>query len=168
MAGIITRLATTADISAAAAVHIASCLDTYREFVSEEVHRTVLPANLKAIWAAETLSDGDFVMLAEEAGMVVALATARDRQVPYIDHFHVSPARKGQGIGRLLMRALIAEILRRGQTSMYLDYIEGNAVAEGFYRAMGGEIGERIEGDLFGTPVRARTVTWPDLRVVMI
>jgi len=158
------RRAGLSDIPACAALHIASCLDVYRGYIPDEMHRTTLPENLSAIWAAETLPDEDFILIVEDAGQIIALATVRDRPVPYIDHFHVSPDRKGQGIGRLLMNALIAEMLRRGMTSMYLDFAEGNGVARDFYLAMGGQLGDAIEGDLFGISLPARTVNWPDLR----
>lgn len=160
------RLAARADIPAAAALHIESCLDIYRGFVPDEVHAAALPENLRRIWAAETLPGRDFILLAEAGGAAVGLVTVRGRDPAYIDHFHVAPALKGRGAGRALMRAAVAEMLRRGMTSACLDYAEGNDGARAFYRAMGGEIGEAVEGDLFGTPLPARVVRWPDLSAV--
>lgn len=163
-----TRLATAADLPACAALHIASCVDIYRGFIPDEMHRTTLPQNLRKIWDSETLPAGDFILIAEHAGDIVGLVTVRDRATPYIDHYHVSPSRKGQGIGRILMRALVPEMLGRGMTSMYLDYAEGNDGAKAFYQAMGGEIGDAVEGDLFGIPLPARKVFWPDLSKVSV
>jgi len=161
---ITTRLAAQADIPACAAVHIESCLDIYRPFVSPEVHATSLPNNLAAVWADERLENGDFILMAEDAGEVVGIVTVRNRAIPYIDHFHVRPARKGGGIGRILMQATAAEMLKRGMDHCYLDVADGNDAALSFYKAMGGEPGEFIEGDLFGHPLRARIIRWNDLR----
>ncbi len=161
-----TRIAAPADLAACAALHIASCLDIYRGFIPDEMHSTVLPQNLRSIWAAETLPGGDFILIAEDAGDIVGLVTVRAGEPAYIDHFHVRPDRKGQGIGRVLMQALVPEMLHRGMTAMYLDYAEGNDGAKAFYAAMGGEIGEAVEGDLFGIPLPARSVRWHDLRHV--
>lgn len=160
-----TRLATAADIPAAGAVHVESCLDVYRGFIPDEMHATTLPENLRRIWAAETLPGRDFIVLAELDGAVVGLVTVRDRgeQPAYIDHFHVRPHLKGRGVGRALWRAAVAEMLARGMNAVYLDYAEGNDAAAGFYRAIGGEVGEAVQGDLFGIPLPARVVRWPDL-----
>lgn len=165
---ITTRLAAQADIPACAAVHIKSCLDIYRPFVSVEVHTKTLPLNLAAVWADERLENGDFIVIAEDAGEVVGIVTIRDKATPYIDHYHVMPARKGGGIGRILMRAAVAEMLKRGMDHCYLDVADGNQAALSFYKAMGGEIGEFIEGDLFGTPLRAQIIRWSDLRKLAI
>ncbi len=158
-----TRLAAQADIPACAAVHIESCLDIYRPFVSAEVHANTLPDNLAAVWADERLKNGDFIIMAEDAGTVVGIVTVRDKATPYIDHFHVTPARKGGGIGRILMRAAVTEMLKRGMDHCYLDVADGNDAALSFYRAMGGEPGEIIAGDLFGHPLRAQIIRWNNL-----
>ncbi|MDG1208734.1 MAG: GNAT family N-acetyltransferase [Paracoccaceae bacterium] len=160
---ITTRLATQADIPACADVHIESCLDIYRPFISAEVHTKTLPDNLNAVWADEQLENGDFIVMAEDAGNTVGIVTVRNQSTPYIDHFHVTPARKSGGIGRLLMRATLTEMLKRGMDHCYLDVADGNDAALAFYKAMGGEIGEFIEGDLFGTPLRAQIIRWSDL-----
>lgn len=168
MTQIITRLAAQADIPACAAVHIESCLDNYRPFVSAEVHATTLPQNLAAIWADERLEDGDFIVMAMDAGKTVGLVTVRSKATPYIDHFHVAPHRKGEGIGRILMRAAVAAMLSRKMDHCYLDVADGNDAALAFYKAMGGEVGDQIEGDLFGHPLPARIIRWSDLGNLVI
>jgi len=144
-------------------VHIESCLDIYRPFVSAEVHAKTLPQNLSAIWADERLENGDFIVMAEDAGKAVGLVTVRNKATPYIDHFHVAPQRKGEGIGRLLMQTVVAEMLSRKMNHCYLDVADGNDNALSFYKAMGGEVGEYVEGDLFSHPLRAQIIRWPDL-----
>lgn len=160
---ITTRLAAEADIPACAVVHIESCLDIYRPFVSAEVLATTLPQNLAAIWGDERLENGDFIVMAMDADIAVGLVTVRNKSTPYIDHFHVAPRRKGEGIGRILMRAAIAEMLSRRMDHCYLDVADGNDAALAFYKAMGGEVGDHVEGDLFGHPLRARIIRWSDL-----
>ena len=141
---ITTRLATQTDLPTCAAIHIESCLDIYRPFVSAEVHSKTLPQNLAAVWAGERLEKGDFIVLAEDTGGTVGLVTVRNKTTPYIDHFHVSPTRKSAGIGRILMRAAVAEMLKRGMDNCYLDVADGNDAALAFYKAMGGDVGEFI------------------------
>lgn len=159
------RLATPADIPAAGSVHIESCLDVYRGFIPDEMHARTLPENLRRIWAEETLPGRDFIVLAEQDGEVIGLVTVRDRGADpaYIDHYHVRPHLKGRGVGRALWREAVAEMRARGMNAVYLDYAEGNDAAAAFYRAIGGEVGEGVTGDLFGIPLPARVVRWPDL-----
>ncbi|MEM7269049.1 MAG: GNAT family N-acetyltransferase [Pseudomonadota bacterium] len=165
---ITTRLATRADIPKAASVHIESCIDIYRPFLTADQHSVTLPESLKRIWAEERLEGGDFILLAEDDGQTIGLVTVRMREPAYIDHFHVRPALKGAGTGRILMREVVAELRRRGAKACYLDYALGNDAAAAFYGAMGGEEGEDVMGDLFGTPLPARIVRWPDLAALQL
>ncbi|MEL7463312.1 MAG: GNAT family N-acetyltransferase [Pseudomonadota bacterium] len=159
------RLAAPSDLPAAAAVHIESCLDIYAPLAPEAVESGLLERNLRAIWAEERLANGDFIVMAEREEEAVALCTVRPAQyeTPYIDHFHVRPHLKSEGIGRGLMRAAFAEMRERGLASCWLDVAAGNDAALAFYEAMGGVSGETVTGDLFGTPVEAIVIRWPAL-----
>ncbi|MEL6794185.1 MAG: GNAT family N-acetyltransferase [Pseudomonadota bacterium] len=159
------RLAAPVDLSAVAAVHIESCLDIYAPIAPEAVESGLLERNLRAIWAEERLANGDFIVMAEREGEAVALCTVRPAKydAPYIDHFHVRPHLKGEGIGRGLMRAVFDEMRRRELASCWLDVAAGNDAAMAFYEAMGGVRGESVTGDLFGTPVEAIVIRWPAL-----
>ena len=159
------RLASLSDLSAAAAVHIESCLDIYRPIAPEAVTSGAMERSLRAIWDGERLENGDFIVLGERNGAAAALSTIRPRKYaePYIDHFHVRPHLKGGGIGRGLMEATFAELRRRGLSSVWLDVAVGNDAALAFYKALGGIPGETVTGDLFGTPTEAIVIRWPDL-----
>ena len=165
---ITTRLAATADIPACADLHVESCLDIYRPYVSAEAHATTLPGNLRAIWADERLIGGDFINMAYDGDELLGIATVREKPIAYIDHFHVRPVQKSQGVGRILMRATAAELIRRGKTECYLDVADGNDAALAFYQAMGGQLGEMITGDLFGHPLPARIIRWPDITAINV
>lgn len=156
------RLADRADLPAAGAVHIESCLDIYRGYASDAFYERELPDNLARLWREETLSGGDFIVVAEAAGRIIGLSTVRPARYaqPYIDHFHVAPDCKGGGVGRRLMAATFDELRRRGLGAPFLDVARGNAAALAFYRKMGGDIGEEVTGDLFGHPVPAIIIRW--------
>jgi ribosomal protein S18 acetylase RimI-like enzyme len=165
MDGLKFRLAGLADLPVAGAVHVESCLNIYRGYTPVEFHEQVLPANLAAIWRDETLSNGDFIVLAELEGRVVGLSTVRPAQyeTPYIDHFHILPACKRMGLGRLLMVATFDEMRRRGLGAVFLDVAKGNEAALAFYQTMGGVVGAEVTGDLFGHPVPAVIIRWEAL-----
>jgi ribosomal-protein-alanine acetyltransferase len=56
----------------------------------------------------------------------------------------VAPDRQGQGIGRRLMEALLAEARTAGVGQVFLEVADGSAAAIGLYRSLGFEqIGRR-------------------------
>ena len=85
-----------------------------------------------------------------------------------IDHFYVKLGCTRRGIGRQMFKAVSQELTNRGITAAYLSVSEGNKGGLEFYKAMGGEIGKTISGDLFGTPIAANVVRWPSIAAVSI
>lgn len=99
-------------------------------------------------------------LVAECDGQVVAMATVGRLSRSYRDFPHVTgdrevmwklyvhPAHQGRGIGRLLLDAV--EDLVEGD-ELWLEVVDGNEQAFGFYRAHGFEEVERVTGE-----------PWPD------
>ena len=124
--------------------------------------RDATPADLDAIMALERASfptdawsenmmreelsspHGHYVVL-ERAGQLVGYAGLRaagtDGDVQTIA---VAESARGEGQGRMLLRALLAEAHRRGVREVFLDVRADNPVAQGLYRSEGfAEIGRR-------------------------
>lgn len=161
------RIASRADIAAAAETHIESCLDIYRGIAPDEVVDGPMEPNLRALWAEETLPGEDFMVVAEQAGQIIGLVIARLGEAhgddPYVEHFHILPALKGRGVGRMIFAKLAAELIRRGRRRFHLHVAEGNNGALAFYVALGGVVSEAVQGDLFGHPHSSRVIRWTSL-----
>jgi GNAT superfamily N-acetyltransferase len=99
--------------------------------------------------------------VAERGGVVVGLASwsaSQDADVPAgtaeVDALYVDPAVIGQGVGRTLFGALVADVRSSGATTAVLWVLEDNGRARRFYEAAGWsadgatEIEHRRGGDL--------------------
>lgn len=88
---------------------------------------------------------GHFGLLATPAGapagFVLGRASAGEAEVLTIA---VGPAARRGGLGRALMRALMAEAARRGAVDLFLEVSETNAPARALYAGLGAaEAGRR-------------------------
>jgi len=88
---------------------------------------------------------GHFALLAEADGGPVGFAMGRvaagEAEVLTLA---VRPARRREGAGLALMRALMAEAARRGAEALFLEVAEGNAAARRLYADLGAtEAGRR-------------------------
>jgi ribosomal protein S18 acetylase RimI-like enzyme len=91
-------------------------------------------------WDQNTLAQavraaGDLALVWEENGIILGFACAHDLGFrAYLSELVVSPAARGQGIGRKLVEHIQAELSRRGRTVLIADVWKD---AETFYRALG-------------------------------
>jgi ribosomal-protein-alanine N-acetyltransferase len=105
------------------------------------------PDTWTAAMYRDELARGDtrWYLVAEDDGAVVGYAGL----IAYPDEAHVATigvtaARQGQGIGALLLDALLAEADRRGSPVVLLEVRADNELAQGLYRRRGfAEIGRR-------------------------
>ena len=101
-------------------------------------------------WGAQAIGlllglPGHFALLAESGGAPAGFAMGRvaagEAEVLTLA---VRPARRREGTGRALMRALMAEAARRGAAALFLEVAEGNAAARMLYAGLGAmEAGRR-------------------------
>lgn len=74
---------------------------------------------------------------AQVAGMAVTWLIVDEA---HIATFAVHPHFRGQGLGRLLLRAILLEAAARGATAALLEVRESNRSAQALYRAFGFEV----------------------------
>eukprot|EP00127_Corallochytrium_limacisporum_P003820 Clim_evm34s153 gene=Clim_evmTU34s153 len=90
-------------------------------------------------------NDGRFQLFIAEngAGSVIGMALYFERystwQGPYIhlEDLYVSPDSRGQGIGRMLLEAVIRESQNRGQLRLGWEVLDWNTKAQDVYKGMG-------------------------------
>jgi len=80
--------------------------------------------------------DGDIVAAAQ-ASLTCPSAEMRARRVVYVTHLFTEEQARRQGHARALMRAIAAWARLKDATAIHLWVWEGNAEADGFYRALG-------------------------------
>lgn len=106
-----------------------------------EIHAEAFPSN--QAWAPDAIAlmltlPGHFGLIATMAGEVFGFALVRV-QAPEAEilTLAVRPTMQGQGVGRLLLGALMAEAAQRGATEIFLEVAEPNAAARALYAAVG-------------------------------
>ena len=95
----------------------------------------------------EWLSGPDsFAFFAEEEGRLVGYVVGfydephfmwSTGRVGHIDSFYVMPELRGRGVGRLLMDAAYAEMRQAGATTVALEMVANNHLAQKFYEREG-------------------------------
>lgn len=169
IAEVMFRAAQSDDADAVAALHTASWRAHYRGALSGSYLDGPIETERLAVWHQRLLHprEGQVTILAEDGDVLVGficLFLDHDRSFgTLIDNLHVAAERKGGGIGRKLMRraaeAMLHALPRR---SAYLDALESNHAARGFYERIGGmvaEHGRSIEPD--GSQVAVVRYVWP-------
>jgi GNAT superfamily N-acetyltransferase len=88
-----------------------------------------------------------FVMIAEEEGRAIGYALVDYRELDdqrvtgprfgVLESLAVEPGRRGEGIGRALMRAVYVELRRLGVTELEIGVVFGNEDARRFYEREG-------------------------------
>lgn len=93
----------------------------------------------------ECLGHGVEFLVAERAGRVLAYAVAMcAADVGDILNLCVAPDARRAGIGRVLVRALLARLAARGVRAAYLEVRDSNQAARRLYEGMGfEEVGRR-------------------------
>lgn len=147
------RRAGPGDWAAVAAIHAASWRSAYRGIYPDSYLDDQAPEERRSFWRAalaEMDPELDAVFLAEdEAGEAVGFACLlrkAEAAGPLLDNLHVLPERKGEGIGRRLIRAAAAWLVaKQPGAALQLGVWKDNAAARRFYARLGGQEVEEYE-----------------------
>jgi ribosomal protein S18 acetylase RimI-like enzyme len=164
------RPATAADAAAIADLHQRSWRSAYRGLLPDSYLDGPAAGELSKHWRTVFTKEdpGRLILVAAVpggiAGFVAAWPKGPDKAL--IDNLHVAPGQHGGGIGRRLMGRAAAELRRLGFDAVFLEVIEGNHAARGFYRRLGGVEGELFVEPIGGHPIPVFPVVWDDLAVL--
>jgi GNAT superfamily N-acetyltransferase len=145
------RQATEDDVDAIRRIGHETWPSTYAAFGSEYV-----ADGLRKWWSHEatlrTLRDTTVVVAEAADGRLVGMGNVDVRPaVPVIWKLYVVPDAHGTGVGAALLQGLI-DALPAGTAAVQLEYVDGNARAERFYRKQGFAEIRRDPGERKGWP----------------
>ncbi len=161
------RAATPADAPGIAAVHVQSWAETYAGLMPADflAHMTSpdTQARRETFWAGNIAAGRDVVLVAEEAGAIVAFASAGEaRDHPGFDAelftLYSLVRAQGAGTGRALLRQAAQAMQARGAGSLALWVLDVNPTRHWYARQGAVACGEKREGDL-----RELRLGWSDL-----
>ncbi|MBF9050597.1 GNAT family N-acetyltransferase [Roseobacter sp. HKCCD9010] len=155
------------DLPGLRALHIANWQTTYAPCFKAGALDAPLTAMMSQKWVPDVLDKAE-VAVAEWDGALAGFALwyPHHEEGPYLDNLHTGAGMRGKGVGRHLMRAICADLRRRGLSSLSLVVLEENKATRTVYRHWGGVEGPVFDDPLLGETVPARRMFWPDLDVL--
>lgn len=138
------REANVEDLANIAELHAQSWRDNYHTVLSADYLDKKVFSERKAVWT-ERFSNpkvSQLILVAEVeyvfCGFICIVGANHPTYGTIIDNLHVKPGNKGQGIGSALLSAAASwSIANYSDENLYLEVLECNPNAMGFYQAKG-------------------------------
>lgn len=138
------REATTTDLSNIASLHATSWQENYHPVLSQDYLKNKVHDERVSVCEQRLLnpSEKQFVLVAEHQGKFCGFVCVYGEQHPLfgtiIDNLHVATGFKGLGVGtQLLKRAAQWASISYPDQDLYLEVLECNSKAIGFYQSLG-------------------------------
>ena len=139
------RTATPADADEIARLHAESWRNSYRGTYADAYLDGPVYDDRQDVWRSRMAAPdprADTIVAVDGETMVGFVHTILDDDPTWgalLDNLHVSPDRKGGGIGSALMARTAAAVVERAPgRGLYLWVLDTNVAAQAFYRARGG------------------------------
>lgn len=171
------RPARIADAPAIAQVHVASWRETYPGIVPDDFLARLSVERREKMWTEalqESNGRASGIFVAETAeGDVVGFASGGKNRTPELGFtgelyaIYLLKRHQGQGVGKLLFQAVVADLKRGGHESMMLWVLEGNRTVA-FYKRMGGVPSGSKTEEIGGKPLNELALGWPTLAVTAL
>jgi ribosomal protein S18 acetylase RimI-like enzyme len=152
----ILREANLTDLSNIAALHAQSWRENYSDVLSAEYLNENVISDRKKVWTERlaTPSVNQYVLIAEEradfCGFVCVFGAKHPKHGSIVDNLHVNSRIKGKGLGtKLLIAAAKWAVKHYKDYDLYLEVLENNESAIGFYESLGGK---KIDFAFWRTP----------------
>lgn len=148
------RTGSAADCDKVGALQVKAWLETYRGLIADSVLDTLSTVDQAATWRRILVREPPVKMMVAEddGGRLVGFAGGGPRRGRLLPHSHeiyalyVLKAAQRRGLGRSLVGAVARQLREAGAESLCLWVLRDNAVARGFYEALGGIlVGEKVE-----------------------
>jgi ribosomal protein S18 acetylase RimI-like enzyme len=162
------RSATVDDAALIARLHTESWQASYRGILPDAYLQNEASAERAAYWQAAFDQGGYGCIRIATAGSepvaFIALKYGSDPDYDaVIEHLHVLPGHKRQGLGRRLMAKAVDALLQEAMTSVCLRVFEDNIAAIAFYERLGGITDDFGTDQLAGSNAPDRRIGWRDL-----
>lgn len=168
------REATIDDIDGIAYVHAQSWKTTYQGILSDEFLDQITMEGRRKLWIRNFASPNkDEVMYVaeDEAGQIIGFANGGARkEVDKYDSelyaLYILKEFQGQGIGKLLIRRVVKDLIEKQYSSFMTWVLAGNPAIKFYYR-VGGECVARKEITIGSELLEEVKIGWKDIRVLL-
>lgn len=166
---IIIRKAILTDAKGMAKVHVDSWKTTYTNIVPVEYLNNLSYESREQMWT-NAIPDGGIYVAENKEGMIVGFAKGgKERSGNYKGHdgelyaIYILKEYQRKGIGRSLVKPIIAEIKEMGLNSMLVLVLKDNP-SRRFYESLGGRIIDSVEVEIGGKKLSELVYGWEDIR----
>jgi ribosomal protein S18 acetylase RimI-like enzyme len=164
------RPATTADVEAIAQVDVETWRSSYAGVLPDQLLIGMSAQRRALFWSRfVTRRPGDTIVAIETRSNQVlgfgSCGAQREPDLPYageIFTLYVHPDYQNQGIGRPLLMALFAQLLKKDMASAVIWVLAENP-ARFFYEHLGGKLAARQHMEVGRTKIGSVAYGWPDI-----
>lgn len=157
------RIAKKIDHNPIAHLQISSWRLAYADMLPPDYLGKPVYDDLMGRWTDHTPGENDVLLVHQGENGIDGFINVLGNDPAYVDNLHVSPRAYNSGIGSALMRAAAAQLIKNGQSSVWLTVITSNTPAIQFYLGLGAERGVEKQELLYGQPVTSVEMIWRDL-----
>lgn len=167
------RKAVFADIKGIAKVHVDSWRTTYKNIISDEFLNNLSYVNREKLWTSNMSNMNVYVAESPEGEIVGFSTGGKERSGNYtgIDGelyaIYILKEFQGQGVGKLLVKPVIDELLSTNINSMLVLVLEKNNSCQ-FYEALGGKRLDCLEVVIAGDKQNEIVYGWNDIRAIQL
>jgi ribosomal protein S18 acetylase RimI-like enzyme len=170
------REARAADAAAIAHVHVETWRASYRDIVPDAFLDGLLTEDRQAMWdrVLGAPERGRCAYVAEdEQGRIVGFASGGPQrsEIPgYASELYtiyLLPAHQGQGNGRRLLCAVVAQLAQHELRSMVLWVFAENKPARRFYERLGGQLAGNARFEIGGAELEEVAYGWTDVGALL-
>lgn len=166
------RKATFLDAKGIAQVHVDSWTTTYRGNVPDEYLNQLTYDSREQLWK-KNLENVDVLVAEDEIGRIIGFAdngkerTGKHKKLEgEVYSIYILQDYQGQGLGKLLLKEMVNDLLNKGMDSMLIWVLKDNRSC-GFYEKKGGKVVESKSLEITGKQLIEVAYGWEDIRIII-
>lgn len=169
----IIRLAVLSDAKGIAKVHVDSWRSTYATIIPDEYLNGLSYEGREKLWE-DNMSKSRVYVAENEKGEIVGFSVGgKERSEKYKDFtgelyaIYILKEYQGQGIGKMLIKSVIDDLIKSDIYSMIVLVLEQNS-SRYFYEAIGGKQIDLLEVKMAGQKLNELVYGWDDIRSLLV
>lgn len=169
----IIRLAVLSDAKGIAKVHVDSWRSTYATIIPDEYLNGLSYERREKLWE-DNMSKSRVYVAENEKGEIVGFSVGgKERSEKYKDFtgelyaIYILKEYQGQGIGKMLIKSVIDDLIKSDIYSMIVLVLEQNS-SRYFYEAIGGKQIDLLEVKMAGQKLNEIVYGWDDIRSLLV
>ncbi|WP_419881655.1 N-acetyltransferase family protein [Peribacillus sp. B-H-3] len=166
------RKAELTDAKEIAKVHVNSWKTTYADIIPDEYLNNLVYEGREKLWK-ENIPNSEVFVAENEEGKIVGFSSGgKEKYGKYPDYtgelyaIYILKEYQGNGLGKLLVKAIIEEMQQNNFSSMIVLVLADNS-SRLFYETLGGKKIDTIEVNISGKKLNELVYGWDNIRTLL-